>query len=61
MVTTDQFRQVDAAWLVSSGRLAVAITALDGRALPVRADITAEVNAFLLARTAGATHTVDRD
>jgi 4-amino-4-deoxychorismate lyase len=61
MVTTDQFRQVDAAWLVSSGRLAVAITALDGRALPVRADITAEINAFLLARTAGATHTVDRD
>ena len=38
----------DAAWLVSSIRLAVAITAVDGAPLPSDPDLTAELNAFLL-------------
>jgi len=38
----------DAAWLVSSIRLAVAITAVDGAPLASDPDLTAELNAFLL-------------
>jgi 4-amino-4-deoxychorismate lyase len=38
----------DAAWLVSSIRLAVAITAVDGAPLTSDPDLTAELNAFLL-------------
>lgn len=47
-----ELRQADAAWLVSSVRLAVAITALDGAAFPADQALTDEVNAHLLARTA---------
>ena len=39
---------VDAAWLVSSVRLAAPITAIDGAALPVDAEFTASLNAYLL-------------
>ncbi len=38
----------DAAWLVSSVRLAAPITAVDGTALPVDAALTASMNAYLL-------------
>ena len=39
---------VEAAWLVSSVRLAVGITAIDGRAIPFDAAATAEFNEYLL-------------
>lgn len=51
-VPVDELRQADAAWLVSSVRLAVAITTLDGDAFPADQPLTDEINAFLLARTA---------
>ncbi|MCR2784037.1 MULTISPECIES: aminodeoxychorismate lyase [unclassified Microbacterium] len=38
----------DAAWLVSSVRLAAPITAIDGAALPVDAELTASINRYLL-------------
>ena len=38
----------DAAWLVSSVRLAAPITAVDGRAVPTDLDLTARMNAALL-------------
>jgi 4-amino-4-deoxychorismate lyase len=38
----------DAAWLVSSVRLAAGIVALDGRTMPYDADETRELNAYLL-------------
>ncbi len=38
----------DAAWLVSSVRLAVPITAVDGESLPIDAAMTADINAYLL-------------
>jgi 4-amino-4-deoxychorismate lyase len=53
LITVENFLQVDAAWLVSSGRLAVPIHTVDGARFPVRADITAEINGFLLARAPG--------
>ncbi|WP_448720880.1 aminodeoxychorismate lyase [Microbacterium natoriense] len=40
--------KADAAWLVSSVRLAAPITAVDGTALPVDAALTAELNQYLL-------------
>lgn len=40
--------RADAAWLVSSVRLAAPITAVDGTALPVDHALTAELNAYLL-------------
>lgn len=40
--------RADAAWLVSSVRLAVPVTAVDGTPLPVDAALTAELNAYLL-------------
>ncbi|WP_460802391.1 aminotransferase class IV [Microbacterium sp. GXF6406] len=40
--------EADAAWLVSSVRLAVAVTAIDGHPLPVDAALTAELNGYLL-------------
>ena len=39
---------VDAAWLVSSVRLAVPITAIDGQLVPVDAALTRELNDYLL-------------
>lgn len=43
-----ELRRADAAWLVSSVRLAAPITELDGAALGVDAEFTAELNAYLL-------------
>ena len=40
--------RADAAWLVSSVRLAAAITAVDGEPLPVDQALTDELNAYLL-------------
>ena len=40
--------QADAAWLVSSVRLAAPITAIDGAAVPVDAELTASFNRYLL-------------
>lgn len=51
-IAVDELRQADAAWLVSSVRLAVSITALDGEPFPVDQQLTEEVNAHLLVRTA---------
>lgn len=47
-VTTAELRGADAAWLVSSVRLAAPITDVDGQPLPVDADMTARLNAYLL-------------
>lgn len=43
-----ELRRADAAWLVSSVRLAAPITELDGSALGVDAEFTAGLNAYLL-------------
>jgi 4-amino-4-deoxychorismate lyase len=51
-VTVEELRGADAAWLVSSVRLAVAVTELDGRPFPVDAERTRAFNAYLLGRTA---------
>jgi 4-amino-4-deoxychorismate lyase len=51
-VTVDELRGADAAWLVSSVRLAVAVTELDGVPFPVDAELTRDFNAYLLGRTA---------
>lgn len=40
--------RADAAWLVSSVRLAVSITAIDGAELPADQSLTAELNRYLL-------------
>lgn len=40
--------EADAAWLVSSVRLAAPITAVDGRSIPVDAELTASFNRYLL-------------
>ncbi|ALJ19617.1 aminodeoxychorismate lyase [Microbacterium sp. No. 7] len=47
-VTIDELRGADAAWLVSSVRLAAPVTAVDGVPLAVDAELTASVNAYLL-------------
>lgn len=47
-LTTSDLLTADAAWLVSSIRLAVAITAVDGAAMASDRDLTAVLNAFLL-------------
>lgn len=51
-VTIDELREADAAWLVSSVRLAVSVTELDGKPYPVDANLTRAINAYLLDRTA---------
>lgn len=51
-VTVDELRAADAVWLVSSVRLAVSVTELDGEPMPVDHDLTRAINAALLARTA---------
>jgi 4-amino-4-deoxychorismate lyase len=51
-VTVDELRQADAAWLVSSVRLAVAVVALDDVLFPADQPLTDALNAYLLARTA---------
>ncbi|PRY69667.1 4-amino-4-deoxychorismate lyase [Glaciihabitans tibetensis] len=52
LLTPIELGHTDAAWLVSSGRLAVPIRVLDGRPHPVRADMTADLNGYLLTREA---------
>lgn len=47
-IPVDELRTADAAWLVSSVRLAVGIRELDGEPLPYDADTTAAFNAYLL-------------
>ncbi|GAA1060258.1 aminodeoxychorismate lyase [Agromyces bracchium] len=47
-LTLDELRRADAAWLVSSVRMAAPIAELDGAPLPVDADETAALNAYLL-------------
>lgn len=50
-VRVEELAAADAAWLMSSVRLAVPVRAVDGVALAVDADLTARVNALLVART----------
>ncbi|GAA3941660.1 aminodeoxychorismate lyase [Microbacterium soli] len=47
-VTASDLANADAAWLVSSIRLAVAVTAVDGEPLPSDPAFTADLNAYLL-------------
>jgi 4-amino-4-deoxychorismate lyase len=47
-LTVDELRSADAAWLVSSVRLAAPIVALDDVPMPVDADTTRDFNAYLL-------------
>src|SRR5690606_28225901 len=47
-ISASDLSRADAAWLVSSVRLAVPITAVDGIPLSVDADLTSELNAYLL-------------
>ncbi len=47
-ISVEELRSADAAWLVSSVRLAVAITELDGAPLPVDAPLTALFTEYLL-------------
>lgn len=49
LATPDALRTADAAWLVSSVRLAAPVRELDGQPLPVDAEFTARLNAYLLA------------
>jgi 4-amino-4-deoxychorismate lyase len=51
MLTPDDLASADAAWLVSSGRHAAPIRAVDGVERPIDAALTAEINAYLHART----------
>ena len=51
-LTVGELRAADAVWLLSSVRLAVQVTALDGRPLPAVPELTRAFNAALLARTA---------
>lgn len=47
-IPVDELRRADAAWLVSSVRLAAPIIELDGAALDLDADFTASLNEYLL-------------
>ena len=51
-IPVEELRGAEAAWLVSSVRLAVAVTELDGVPFPVDAERTRAFNAYLLGRTA---------
>jgi 4-amino-4-deoxychorismate lyase len=48
LVTPERLRRADAAWLVSSVRLAAPIRQLDGEPFPVDRELSAGINAFLL-------------
>ncbi|MEY9952925.1 aminodeoxychorismate lyase [Leifsonia sp. EB34] len=50
-ITAAELESADALWLVSSVRQAAPITHLDGREYPVDAELTAELNRYLLSRT----------
>jgi 4-amino-4-deoxychorismate lyase len=60
-VTTQELYDADALWLVSSVRLAVAVIALDGQAIPFDRDVTARFNDHLLERTGGSVSDVNRN
>ncbi|MFT4136475.1 aminodeoxychorismate lyase [Microbacterium sp.] len=47
-IPSAELASADAAWLVSSVRLAAPITAIDGAEIPLDAELTASVNAYLL-------------
>ena len=47
-IATAELARADAAWLVSSVRLAAPISEIDGIPIPVDADFTARLNAYLL-------------
>ena len=47
-IPVDELRSADAAWLVSSVRLAAGITELDGEPMPYDPDETRELNRYLL-------------
>ncbi|GAA2046062.1 aminodeoxychorismate lyase [Agromyces tropicus] len=47
-LTVDDLRGADAAWLMSSVRMAAPIAELDGTSMPVDHEATAELNAYLL-------------
>lgn len=47
-ISVEELRSADAVWLVSSVRLAVAVTELDGRQLPVDAPLTRLFTEYLL-------------
>ena len=49
-ITADELTQADALWLVSSVRQAAPVTALDEQLFPVDAELTRELNEFLLSR-----------
>jgi 4-amino-4-deoxychorismate lyase len=49
LVTPDELRAADAAWLVSSVRLAAPVRAIDGQPFEVDAEFTAALNVHLLA------------
>jgi len=49
LITPDELRAADAAWLVSSVRLAAPIRAIDGEPFPVDAELSADINTHLLA------------
>lgn len=49
-VPVSDLARADAAWLLSSVRLAAPISAVDGTAVPLDDDLTDELNGFLLAR-----------
>ena len=51
MLTVDDLTAADAAWLVSSGRHAAPIRAVDGHEHPMDHDLTLALNDFLHART----------
>lgn len=51
MLTPDDLASADAAWLVSSGRHAAPIRAVDGVERPIDSSLTSEINAYLHART----------
>jgi len=51
LVTPEELRGADAAWLVSSVRLAAPVRALDGAPFPVDGALTAGINEYLLALT----------
>lgn len=51
LVPAGAIGRADAAWLVSSVRLAAPVRRVDGRPLPVDAELTSRLNSALLART----------
>ena len=50
-ITLDELQAADALWLVSSVRQAAPVTRLDDRDYPVDAELTADLNRYLLSRT----------